>query len=107
MASLTIRNLTDEVKAKLRLRAARHGRSMESEARAVLTAATEGSEGPSDEALDEIVAELQAALAPYKNPEVSLVDELIAERRLEAWKETLEELEWRQRHRASESASDG
>jgi len=36
MASLTIRNLDDETKARLRLRAARHQRSMEEEARNVL-----------------------------------------------------------------------
>lgn len=36
MASLTIRNLDDNVKAALRLRAAQHGRSMEEEARQVL-----------------------------------------------------------------------
>ena len=39
MASITIRKLDDRVKAKLRLRAAGHGRSMEEEARAILTAA--------------------------------------------------------------------
>jgi plasmid stability protein len=38
MASLTIRRLDDEVKAKLRVRAARHGRSMEEEARLILKA---------------------------------------------------------------------
>jgi plasmid stability protein len=36
MASLTIRNLDTNVKAQLRQRAARHGRSMEAEARAIL-----------------------------------------------------------------------
>lgn len=36
MASLTIRNIEDEVKASLRLRAAKHGRSMEEEARRIL-----------------------------------------------------------------------
>lgn len=36
MASLTIRGLDDETKARLRVRAARHGRSMESEVRAIL-----------------------------------------------------------------------
>ncbi|HVW24147.1 MAG TPA: hypothetical protein VHC69_02190 [Polyangiaceae bacterium] len=36
MASLTIRNLDDETKARLRVRAARHGRSMEEEARTML-----------------------------------------------------------------------
>lgn len=36
MASITIRRLDDGVKAKLRLRAAGHGRSMEEEAREIL-----------------------------------------------------------------------
>jgi len=35
---LTVRNLDPEVKARLRQQAARHGRSMEAEARAILTA---------------------------------------------------------------------
>ena len=39
MASITIRRLDDAVKARLRMRAARHGRSMEEEARQVLSAA--------------------------------------------------------------------
>lgn len=42
MATLTIRGLKDETKAALRLRAARHGRSMEAEARAVLDRAVTG-----------------------------------------------------------------
>lgn len=37
MAMITVRNLDPVVHAKLRERAARHGRSMEAEARAVLT----------------------------------------------------------------------
>lgn len=36
MASLTIRNIDDSLKASLRLNAARHGRSMEEEARQLL-----------------------------------------------------------------------
>ncbi len=36
MASLTIRNFDDDLKALLRLRAARHGCSMEQEARDIL-----------------------------------------------------------------------
>jgi antitoxin FitA len=36
MASLTIRNLDERTKARLRVRAAQHGRSMEEEARVVL-----------------------------------------------------------------------
>jgi antitoxin FitA len=39
MAAVSIRDLDDSVKEKLRLRAARHGRSMEAEMRAILTAA--------------------------------------------------------------------
>ncbi len=36
MASITIRNLDDEVKTRLRVRAAKHHRSMEEEARLIL-----------------------------------------------------------------------
>jgi len=39
MASITIRNLDDRTKARLRLRAAHHRRSMEEEARKILRAA--------------------------------------------------------------------
>ncbi|MFN8121974.1 MAG: Arc family DNA-binding protein [Thermoleophilia bacterium] len=41
MASLSIRDLDDDVRDRLRLRAARHGRSMEAEVRAILVAAVE------------------------------------------------------------------
>jgi len=41
MASLTIRKLDDSVKAKLRVRAAEHGRSMEEEARSILEGAVQ------------------------------------------------------------------
>jgi plasmid stability protein len=36
MASITIRNLDDDLKRSLRVRAAEHGRSMEEEARTIL-----------------------------------------------------------------------
>ena len=39
MATLTIRNVDAGVKERLRVRAARHGRSMEAEARSILNAA--------------------------------------------------------------------
>lgn len=39
MATLTIRNLEDDVKERLRVRAAQHGHSMEEEARVLLRAA--------------------------------------------------------------------
>lgn len=36
MASIMVRNLDEDVKQRLRVRAARHGRSMEAEVRAIL-----------------------------------------------------------------------
>jgi antitoxin FitA len=36
MASITVRNIDDALKARLRVRAAHHGRSMEEEARQIL-----------------------------------------------------------------------
>ncbi len=36
MATLTIRDVDDELRARLRIRAAEHGRSMEAEVRAIL-----------------------------------------------------------------------
>ena len=51
MASLTIRRLDDDLKQRLRLRAARNGRSMEDEARIVLGEATHGEDGESSPGL--------------------------------------------------------
>lgn len=48
MAALSIRDLDDAVKEKLRLRAARHGRSMEAEIRAILTVAVADEEPRKD-----------------------------------------------------------
>ena len=44
MATLTIRNLEESTKAQLRLQAARHGRSMEEEAREILRQGVIGSQ---------------------------------------------------------------
>jgi antitoxin FitA len=41
MASITIRNLEEELKSALRVQAARHGRSMEEEARDILRRAVQ------------------------------------------------------------------
>ena len=47
MASITIRNLDDDTKARLRVRAAEHHRSMEEEARIILRdAVTDRCTGP-------------------------------------------------------------
>ncbi len=42
MAAITVRNLDDALKARLRVRAAENGRSMEAEARAILRSALAG-----------------------------------------------------------------
>jgi plasmid stability protein len=46
MATLMIRDLDEDVKARLRVQAAEHGRSMEAEARALLAAALTGRRPP-------------------------------------------------------------
>ena len=46
MASITIRDLEPSLKARLRVRAARHGRSMEEEARVVLRTVLAAAEAP-------------------------------------------------------------
>ena len=47
LAAVSIRNLDERVKERLRIRAARHGRSMEAEIRAILTdAVSEPGEAP-------------------------------------------------------------
>ncbi len=49
MASITIRNLDDDVKTRLRVRAAEHGRSMEEEVRTILREAVDaGKATPKD-----------------------------------------------------------
>ncbi|MFC7395706.1 plasmid stabilization protein [Chelatococcus sp. GCM10030263] len=60
MASMTIRNIDDRLKARLRLRAAAHGRSMEDEARYILRAAL-SAEAPGPRNLAEVI---RARLAP-------------------------------------------
>jgi phosphopantothenoylcysteine decarboxylase/phosphopantothenate--cysteine ligase len=51
MASITIRQLDDDLKQRLRLRAARHGRSMEDEARTILREAATREEGGTEAGL--------------------------------------------------------
>ena len=48
MASITIRNLDDDVKTRLRVRAAEHHRSMEEEVRIILRDAVTRRRGPRD-----------------------------------------------------------
>jgi plasmid stability protein len=83
MATLTIRNLPDEVQQKLREIAAANGRSMEAEARAVLTDAVETARRTraSKEAADALrnLQKMMESVKPKKGD--SLVDEFLAERR--------------------------
>lgn len=48
MAAISVRDLDDDVRERLRVRAARHGRSMEAEIREILTAAVTDTEPPAE-----------------------------------------------------------
>ena len=67
MASITIRNLDDRIKARLRLRAASRGHSMEEEARQILRTAVESDSAPSD-----LAASIRARFGPLGGVELSL-----------------------------------
>ncbi len=60
MATVTIRNLDDQLKHRLQLRAARHGRSMEAEARAILSDAV-SEPGRPDNLVDALLERFGAA----------------------------------------------
>ena len=68
MATMTIRNLDDELKARLRLRAAQHGKSMEEEARSILRDALK-SEPLSGK---ELVQRIREMVEPYGGIELEL-----------------------------------
>jgi plasmid stability protein len=48
MASITVRRLEDSIKARLRVRAAHHGRSLEEEVRQILREAVRGQPAPTN-----------------------------------------------------------
>ena len=68
MATMTIRNLDDELKARLRIRAAQHGKSMEEEARTILRDALK-SEPMSGK---ELVQRIREMVEPYGGIELEL-----------------------------------
>ncbi len=84
MATLTVRNLPEETHRRLRVRAAKAGRSMEAEARAILTAAAVAEELAVVSASD-LRAWVSALYGAHKPRGV--VDRLLAERRREAARE--------------------
>ena len=84
MATLNIRRLPEDVHAKLRVRAAKAGRSMEAEARMILAEAVQG---PQPKPVD--LARLRAFMLQLYGGKLpaGVVDDLIAERRREARRE--------------------
>jgi antitoxin FitA len=60
MASMTIRNIDDSLKSRLRIRAARHGRSMEEEARSILRSALAITEPKEEHLVDAIRRRVEA-----------------------------------------------
>ncbi len=80
MATLTIRNLEDPLKSRLRLRAAARNRSMEEEARQILRLALNESEPASGNLAERIrrrfakLGDVQLPIAPretVRNPDIS------------------------------------
>jgi plasmid stability protein len=91
MATLTIRNLPDDIRDKLRLRAAQGGRSMEAEARAILMASL-GKRELSQAQLRGGLRRMQDWVAAQRKPvsgEASSVDALIRDRRREVIAEVI------------------
>ncbi len=80
MATLNLRNIPDSVHRQLRIRAAKHGQSMEREARQILQEAVAAPARKQDsQALQSWVGALY-----HGNPPSGVVDALIEERRREA-----------------------
>jgi plasmid stability protein len=69
MASILIRRLDDSTKARLRVRAARHGRSMEAEAREILKAGLSRPSGHGKDLFERIHSRF-AALGGFELPEI-------------------------------------
>lgn len=67
VASSTIRNLDDDMKARLRVRAARNGRSMEEEARLILKQAVE-----SKAACRNLASAIRARITPFGGVDLEL-----------------------------------
>lgn len=70
MASITIRNMEEPLKARLRIRAAHHGRSMEEEARQILRNAL-SEQRPSSANLADAIARRFRPLGGIDLPELS------------------------------------
>jgi antitoxin FitA len=67
MASITIRNLDDSLKHRLRVRAAEHGRSMEEEAREILRLVVGDPAPPAN-----LAAAIRARVAAFGGADIEL-----------------------------------
>ncbi len=67
MASITIRNLDDSLKQRLRIRAAEHGHSMEEEVRAILRQVVGETPAPRN-----LAAAIRARIAPLGGVELDV-----------------------------------
>ena len=67
IASITIRNLDDDVKTRLRVRAAEHHRSMEEEARLILREAVQQKKAPRN-----LADAIRARIAPLGGVDLEL-----------------------------------
>ena len=67
MANMTIRNLDDDIKQRLRIQAAEHGHSMEEEARAILRAALAEPAPPAN-----LARAIRARFAPLGSVELDI-----------------------------------
>lgn len=70
MATMTIRNLDDDLKARLRMRAARHGHSMEEEARTILRSALSSDSKPATGAV--LIEAIRARVEPFGGIDLQL-----------------------------------
>ena len=68
MASITVRNLDDDVKQRLRVRAAVNGRSMEAEAREILKAVLAAGPPPTKD----LGTAIRERFAPYGGVELDI-----------------------------------
>ena len=67
MASITIRNLDDDIKRRLRIQAAEHGHSMEEEAREILHSALTEPAPPTN-----LAHAIRARFAPFGGVELDI-----------------------------------
>jgi plasmid stability protein len=82
MATLTIRNLPDDIRDRIRREAAEHGRSMESEVRLTLTEHYQRKRSP--EEIEKLLADLRANIPPMPtHAKMDLTEAFLAGKRID------------------------